>query len=78
MFGECLLLWVSRFQMEIALLTREAEYIVLSQSMHNLLATHCLIEDVLKTLSIKLTEGLTHSTEFEDNKGAILLASAQK
>ena len=78
MFGGCPLLWVSRLQTEIALSTTEAEYIALSQSMRDLLPTRHLIEDVLMTLSIKLEEVFTHSTVFEDNKGAITLASALK
>ena len=34
-FAGCLLLWVSKMQMEIVLSTTEAEYIALSQSMHD-------------------------------------------
>ena len=37
MFGGCPILWVSKLQTEVALYTMEAEYIALSQAMHELL-----------------------------------------
>jgi hypothetical protein len=78
MFGGCPLLWVSRLQTEIALSTTEAEYIALSQAMRDLLPTKSLIEGLLSSLGIELTEVSTFSTVFEDNMGAIAIAQAPK
>ena len=59
--------------MEIALLTAEAKYIVLSQSMCDLLLTKALVLEI-----IEITQAITHSMFFEDNQGAISLAIAPR
>jgi hypothetical protein len=77
-FAGCPLLWASKLQTEITLSTMEAEYIALSQSMPDLLPTRALIQEVLPYFGITLAACTTHSMVFEDNQGAIALASAPK
>ena len=77
-FSGCLLLWVSKLQTEIALSTTEVEYIALSQLMRELLPAKCMLKKVLKHFGSELEERCSHSTVFEDNNGAIALATAPK
>ena len=44
MFGGCPILWASKLQTEVALSTMEAEYIALSQAMHEILPACGLIQ----------------------------------
>ena len=46
MFMECPLTWVSKLQTQIALSTMEAEYIVLSQSMRELIAIRKILREI--------------------------------
>ena len=79
MLGGCPLLWVSKLQMEIALSTMEAEYIMLSQSMCDLLPMQWLLAKVAKALSLSLgSEAKVMSTMFKDNNGALSLATSPK
>jgi hypothetical protein len=66
---------VSKLQIEIALSTTEAEYIVLSQSLRDLIPMRCLLSEVSNGLHLesKKTE-IVHSTVFEDNNGALAIA----
>ena len=74
----CPLLWVSKMQMEIALSMTEAEYIALSQSMHELLSRWLLLQEVTQHLGLHLGNEATQSTMFEENQGNIMLAMALK
>ena len=65
-------------QNEIAVSTMEAEYIMLSQSMHNLLPMCYFIMEILNNLFINFKGSWTCSTIFEDNNGALVLASSPK
>jgi len=65
-------------QTEIALSTAEAEYISLSQSLHNVISLCAIINKVAPILNLKLNKSVTHSTVFEDNNGAIELAKEPK
>jgi hypothetical protein len=77
-FGGCPLLWSSKLQTEIALSTMEAEYIALSQSMRDLLPTKITVQEVANCLGVNLDLVQTHSTVFEDNNGALALASSPR
>ena len=77
--GGCPLLWVSRLQTEVALSTLEAEYIALSQAMRDLLPMRRLAKEVSESLGLPSDYAATmKSTVFEDNNGALGLATAPK
>jgi hypothetical protein len=77
--GNCPLLWVSKLQTEISLSTTEAEYIALSQAMRDLLPMRALLKDIgLQTGMTFAKPTMLHSTVFEDNNGALSLATAPK
>jgi hypothetical protein len=73
------LLWVSKLQSEIALSTLESEYISLAQGMRDLLPMRRLLEEVSTSLGvIPAGAALVKSTVFEDNNGALGLATTPK
>ena len=77
--GGCPLTWTSKLQTEIALSTMEAEYIALSQSMRELLPLRALVKEMAKAMAFNQTFAIrTHSTVFEDNNGALILASSPR
>jgi hypothetical protein len=77
--GDCPLLWVSKLQSEIALSTTEAEYIALSQAIRELIPMRALFQEVGDALKLKCTQPtILHSTVFEDNNGALALATSPK
>ncbi len=77
--GGCPVTWVSKLQSEIALSTLEAEYIALSQSMRDLLPMRRVLQEIGEQLSLDFAKpALVHSTIFEDNNGALGLATAPK
>jgi hypothetical protein len=77
--GSCPVLWVSKLQTEIALSTVEAEYIALSQSMRDLLPMRRLLQEIGDKLQLGFSKpAILHSTVFEDNSGALSLATSPK
>ena len=75
----CPVHWGSKLQMEIALSTLEAEYIALSSAMREMLPMRRLFQEIGEKMNLRLKEkGLLHSTVFEDNNGALGLATAPK
>jgi Reverse transcriptase (RNA-dependent DNA polymerase) len=77
--GGCPLTWTSKLQTEVALSTMEAEYIALSQSMRELLPIRELVREMSTTMGYKKEfEIRTHSKVFEDNNGALTLASSPR
>jgi hypothetical protein len=78
-FAGCPIHWVSKLQMEIALSTMEAEYIALSQATRDLLLIWGLVSELMTFF--KHTPDFanrTHSKIFEDNNGAITLATSPR
>jgi histone deacetylase 1/2 len=77
--GNCPLLWVSKLQTEVSLSTTEAEYIALSQSMRDLIPMRGFLKEMGKRLKLDFAkETMLHSMVFEDNNGALSLATAPK
>ena len=79
LLANCPLLWVSKLQTEISVSTMEAEYIALSTSLRDLVPMQEIIHEVAAALG--LNEKLkcsANSTVFEDNNGALTLATAPK
>ena len=77
-FANCPVLWVSKLQMEIALSTMEAEYIALSQAMHDIIPMQTFLAEIAKPTKLKTGKTTMHSTVFEDNKGYVGLVAAPK
>ena len=78
-FAGCPLLWVSKLQTEVALSTTEAEVIALSQSMRELIPIKDLANELVGSLRMKeKPKYTTLSTVFEDNNGALTLATVPK
>ena len=77
--GGCPIQWNSKLQTEIALSTTEAEYIALSQAMRELLPLRRLLLEIVTAMKLPgVTNSLIKSTVFEDNNGAIAMATAIK
>ena len=77
--GGCPIVWASKLQTEVALSTLEAEYIACSQAMRELLPMRGLLHKVVTKMKLTASEEVKiHSTVFEDNNGALILASAPK
>jgi hypothetical protein len=74
--GGCLPTRTSKLQTEVALLT---EYIALPQSMRELFPFRELVQELSTTMAYKKEfEIRTHSKVFEDNNGALILASSPR
>ena len=77
--GNCPIVWKSHLQTEITLSTLEAEYSALSSSLRIVLPLRDLLLEI--TAGIKLPQGISTTLKcrvFEDNNGALLLATQQK
>ena len=76
-FANCPILWMSKLQTEIALSTLHSEYVALSHSVRALLPLKSLIKEVIDTLGIdsENMKFLSSSTIYEDNNGAIVVAT---
>ena len=73
------MIWVSKLQTEIALSTLESEYIALSQAMRDLVPMRRLLQEVGTKMNLDFAKpALVHSTIFEDNNGALGLATSPK
>ena len=74
--GNCPLLWVSKLQSEISLSTMESEYVALSTAMRDVLPMRRLVIAVAKAITGEdQVESIAHSDVFEDNNGALTLAT---
>ena len=79
-FVRCPILWVSKLQTEIALSTLHAEYVALSQCLRDLLPVKEFVIELLEDMGLnsgKLKFN-SKSTVFEDNNGAIRVATCPK
>ena len=77
--GGCPVTWVSKLQSEIAVSTLETEYIALSQSMRDLLPMRRILAEIGEKCKLDFMKpAMIHSTIFEDNNGALGLATAPK
>ena len=75
----CPVYWSSKLQNEIALSTLEAEYIVLSTAMQEMLPMQRLFQEIRSVVNLKLEEkGLLLLVIFEDNTGVLELAMLPK
>lgn len=72
-YANFLVLWCSKFQLEIALSITEAEYIVLSQSMREVIHFMSSLKVVNIIFSLNLEE-----PKFEGNNSCIAIATTDK
>jgi hypothetical protein len=77
LFG-CPILWVSKLQTEIALSTTESEYIALSQAMREVVPLLDIFGQINKAFKCQDHKPTVKCTVFEDNNGALELATAPK
>jgi hypothetical protein len=76
--ADCLVLWKSTLQTEIALSTMEAEYVALSTSWHDLFPFIDVTRELSKTFSIELLDtAKMHAKICEDNVGALALGKLE-
>ena len=68
------IIWLSKIQIDIVLLTTEPEYISLSQSMRNLITLKQVISYLLSVFGTKCDSCNSYTKTVEDNKGAIELS----
>ncbi len=77
--GSCPMIWVSKLQTEIALSALEVEYIALSTAMRDLVPLRRLMKEIGERCELDFVKpAMVHSTIFEDNNGALGLATAPK
>lgn len=78
-YGDCPIFWSSKLQTQIALSSCEAEYISLSQSLRDAIPIMRLLQE-LKDLNFQeeYLKPKVHCKVFEDNTGALTLATAPK
>jgi hypothetical protein len=74
----CPVLWVSRFQTDIATYTMEAEYSALSTAMTDVLPINMLATEISSNVGLT-REPITHfkTTVWEDNAGSLKLATME-
>jgi hypothetical protein len=74
--GNCPVVWSSKLQQETSLSTVEAEYCGLSEAMRSLIPMRRLVLEIAQGLKLETTKSRVFSKVFEDNKGAIAVATA--
>lgn len=78
--GNCPLIWVSKLQTEISLSTMESEYVSLSTAMRDVLPLRRVVSAVSRAIMGEhvSVDCLAHSDVFEDNNGALTLATVPR
>ena len=78
-YAGCPIIWASRLQTQVVLLTTEAEYIARSQSLRDVLTIMFLIQEMKeKGFQVICTQPYVYCKVFEDNSGALELARLPK
>ncbi len=71
--------WASKLQSQVALSTTEAEYIAMSQSLHDVITVMNLLEEMReRDFQVICTEPHVYCKGFEDNSGSLELARLPK
>ena len=76
--GGCPIHWVSKLQTLIAQSTCESEYVTLTQALRDLIPLHRLFDAILHSFNLSEGDTFVKSTVFEDNNGAIAMASTTR
>jgi hypothetical protein len=75
----CPVIWASKLQTQVALVTTEAEYIAMSQSLQDVLPIMFLVQEICKKgFQVISTKPYVYCKVFEDNSGALELARLPK
>ena len=78
MIANCPVVWASKLQSLIALSTLKSEHIALSTSLRELIPLKSLVETLCDKFGLPpKVEFKTHSAVYEDNNGALRLATTQ-
>ncbi len=71
-YADCPIIWASKLQTQVALLTTEAEYIMILQSLRDVLPIMFLIQEMKeKGFQVICTQPYIYCKVFEDNSGAL-------
>ena len=76
-FGNVPILWSSKLQSEIALSTLEAEYIVLSQGMRDLISARRMMAELGERMNYKIDKAFHISKVWKDNTSTQNLANSK-
>ena len=76
--ANCLIIQISKMQIEVASSTTEAEYIALSQSARDLILLKNILEHLNNFIKVNDREISTFLTIFKDNARALQLANEPK
>lgn len=78
-YGDCPIFWISKLQTQIALSSCEAEYVSLSQSLRDAIPVMRLLQELKdREFQSEYLRPKVHCKLFEDNTGALTLATAPK
>ena len=77
-YADVPLLWISKLQSEVALSTTEAEFIALSNSLRDIIPISTLLNEISAALKLTIPQPEVLCTVFEDNNGAIAIATTPK
>jgi hypothetical protein len=78
-YAGCPLSWAFKLQSQIALSTSEAEYIAMSQALHDIIPVMNLIQEMREqNFKVVCIEPYVYCKVFEDNAGALELARLPK
>jgi hypothetical protein len=79
LYASCPVIWASKLQSEIALSTTEAEYLAISTAIREVLPLMELIQEMqMHGCGLSATTPTLHCRVFEDNSGAVELATSVK
>eukprot|EP00957_Ditylum_brightwellii_P003020 230953-Ditylum_brightwellii.AAC.1 len=78
MYAGCPVLWQSKLQMEIALSTAEANFIVLSSVMQEVILPMNCLEDLASIFHLHMPKSEVHYKVFKGNKSCITITKTYK
>ncbi|KAL7474425.1 hypothetical protein ACHAW6_000398 [Cyclotella cf. meneghiniana] len=79
LYANCLVIWSSKLQLQVALSTTEAEYIALSLALHDVIPIMALLEEMRERhFQIICKAPGIYCKAFEENSGALELARLPK
>ena len=79
MFANCPIIWVSKLQTKVALITTEAEYISLSQTLRDGIPLIYIVQELKDWKILNLNDKIkVHCRCYKDNTGALELSNVPK
>ena len=77
-YAGCTIVWCSKLQTEISLITAEAEYIALSQALRTVIPLMNLVEELSDIFPLYINKPYFHCKVFEDNQSCIAMTESSK